>query len=459
MRRKVRGALNYLYERPEVVFVIIALPFGLFSAVFVPQMSVTDEDTHLLRAYQVAHGEFVCHKKSSYPQDIIDKHKSGSPSTRMYTMDFSDTIDDSNEKRYTCGSAAGYSPLAYIPQATGVLGAQLIHPTAATMVLFARIANLLFYVVALYWIIKKVRVGKYIFFIVALIPQMIHLAASLSADMINNVVTLGVVALTLNLFVQKHRISRKQIILLICLVVAAALLKKNLVFTLLPLVFLPVGLFAENKIKNIPFNIHKWALAGVSVITFGVVYLVWSKLSFANLPSAVGLANPIEEHPNLFLNLLFNTYLSDYGDLVFRGVIGEFSSFLYHFPTILVFGQIIILLMVYLCNTSRVNLIVAQNKWLVISATVAFVISILAITYGLYTEWGLKRGIAEYADGVQGRYFTALLVLLIPLFAWVSRYVSVKVKSDKLMLTIISSAQVFLLAFYVLYTIKMLLGK
>jgi len=459
VKQQLKRVLNYLYKRPEIVFILIALPFGVFSAVFVPQMSVTDENAHLLRAYQVARGEFICQKGSIYPQDIIDKSKSGTNGSRNYTMDFSDTIDNSEQNKFACGSAAGYSPIAYIPQALGVTAAEFIHPTAATMVLFARIANLLLYIIALYWIIKKVRVGKYVFFVVALIPQMVHLAASLSADMINNVVTLGLVALILNLFIQQQKVSKKQIFLLLCLVVASALLKKNLVFILLPLVFLPSKLFIENKVKSIPFNIHKWALAGVTVATFALAYVVWTKLSFVNSVAVVGLPNPIEQHPNLFFNLLFNTYLSDYGDLVLRGVIGEFSSFLYHFPTILVFIQLIILLIAYLSESTSSIRIIARNKWLVISMTAAFVISIFAITYGLYTEWGLKRGIAEYADGVQGRYFTALLILLVPLFAWISRYVSVKVKSDKLLFVIITVGQVMLLAFYVLYTVKMLLGK
>lgn len=458
MKLRIRAILNYLYKRPELVFVLIALPFGLFSAIFVPQISVTDEDSHLLRSYQVARGEFICHKSTNYPQDVIDKSRSGSNGSRAYTMDFSDKVDTSDQKKFSCSSAAGYSPLAYIPQAVGILAAEAASPTTAMMVLLARIANLLFYIVAVYWIIKRVLVGKYIFFIIALIPQMIHLAASLSADMINNVVTLAIAAFILSLFVQKQKISRKQIILLICLVVAAALLKRNLILLLLPLAFLPSRLFVENKNKKIPFNIRKWSLAAITIITFGLMYLLWAKLSFVAHSQTAGLANPISAHPNLFLNLLFNTYLSDYGDLVLRGVFGEFSSFLYHFPTILVFAQIVLLLISYIYEPSKSIYAAVRNKWLVISMTGMFIASILTITYGMYTEWGLRRGISEYADGVQGRYFTALLALLIPLFAWVSKYVSIKVKSEKFLFAVIIIGQVTMLGFYVLYTIKTLKG-
>lgn len=58
---------------------------------------------------------------------------------------------DMPEQAFRCGSAAGYSLLAYLPQVIGAIFAQLIHPTAASIVLFARIFSLLFYVGAVYF--------------------------------------------------------------------------------------------------------------------------------------------------------------------------------------------------------------------------------------------------------------------------------------------------------------------
>lgn len=458
LKLNIKKALTFLYKRPELVFVLIALPFGIFSALFVPQVSITDENSHLLRIYQLSEGELVCGDKYSYPRDIVDKSKSGSSSLRQYTGDFSDFIDDSDAVEYSCGSASVYSPFAYMPQVVGVAIAQILHPTAATIVLFARIASLLFYIIAMCVIIRYVKVGKYVFFVVALIPQMIHLAASMSADMMNNVVTLAIVAFMLNLFIQAEKISGKQVAMLFGLVVSAALLKLTIVLVFIPLVCLPSRIFKKNHIKRIPFNIQKWTLASILAGIMVAVYLAWVKVSYFARPEVVGAPNPISEKPSLFVNLLFNTYLSDYGDLVLRGVIGEFSSFLYHFPTILVFMQLLVLIfsLLYYGSRSKNYLTIANNKWLVLSTLLTFIFSILTITYGLYVEWGLKRGIVEYADGVQGRYFTALIVLLIPLFAWIGKYITIRVKPAWLALAIIATSQVVLLGFYVLYTIKIL---
>lgn len=458
MKNRIKTMLGAMYRYPERVFVVLAVIFGTFSAIAVPQISITDEDTHLKRAYQVAQGQFVCQKATDYPLDIIEKSRTGAGGNREYTSDFTNEVDESDRGRFSCGSAAGYSPIGYLPQAAGIAAANAIHPTTGTMVLLARLANLILYVAAGYLIIRKVLVAKYVFFIVLLIPQMIHLAASLSADSLNNIVTLGIFALILNLFIQTSKISRKQIAVLITLLVSAALLKVSLFFILLPLLFLPVKLFKDNKITNVPFNIQKWSLGLLALISSALAYLLWMGISQVESSMVGGVADPIEDQPSLILNLYFNTYFSDYGDLVLRGVFGEFSSFLYHFPTILIIAQLALLLLAFL-HTSGINKAIKKvrsNKWLVLSSTSAFVVSIIAITYGLYKAWGLKRGITLYADGVQGRYFTALLVLLIPFFAWVSKYISFQVKSDRLLFGIILAGQVIILGFYVLYTIRML---
>ena len=287
---------------------------------------------------------------------------------------------------------------------------------------------------------------------------MIHLAASLSSDMMNNVVALGLVAVTINLFVQQSKISKKQIGVLTSLIILAFLLKTNLVILLLPLLFLPARIFKENKFKGVPFNIQKWSLAGFAVIAAGGLYLLWLSLTASDSATLAGSPNPIEQKPLLFINLLFNTYFSDYGDIVLRGMFGDFSSFLYHFPVVLLIIQCILLFIAFLYRPKLEKDVRIINNKLIISALVSFVVSILAVTYVLYVEWALKRGIADHADGVQGRYFTALLVLLIPLFAWVSQHVSIRAKSDKVIFGFIAFTQVILLSFYVLYTLKTLSG-
>ena len=54
---------------PERVFLSLCLLFGLLSAFFVPQLSVSDENMHYLRAYALADGRLES-KRCTYPVDV-----------------------------------------------------------------------------------------------------------------------------------------------------------------------------------------------------------------------------------------------------------------------------------------------------------------------------------------------------------------------------------------------------
>lgn len=454
LQLEVRKIIDLFMRKPEIAFVAIAVPFGTLSALLVPQLSVTDENAHLLRSYQISRGEFICKKITTYPENIASKAKQGSASVRDYDANFSDNISKSPNKKYTCGPAASYTPLAYIPQAIGVALAGLLNPSTGILVLAARLANLVVYISAMYWVIKKVKFGKYAFLIVALIPQMIHLAASMSGDAMNAAVMMAIVAVTINIFTQQSALSKMQIITLTGLIAAAALLKSSIVLMFLPFILLPARKFRIDKYsKNIPDTAMKIMFVLLGGALFAILHLAWQSASFGSTVKAVAVANPIAENPSLFFNLIFNTYLSDYGDLVLRGTIGEFSSFLYHFPTSLILLQIILILLAFI-YVPKSTKIPKRMLWLTLGCTTAFIGSILAITYGLYVDWGLRRGITLYADGVQGRYFTPLIVLLAPLFMVLSRHLYIRVKSERMFLVLILGTQIAILSYYIFMTFR-----
>ena len=462
----MKKLFDRLYKKPELAFLIVGLTFGLFSAIFVPQMSIADEDSHLLRSYQVANGEIICNKSTEYPRSITNASKDGSKvnglpgNERRFSIDFNTKINDSDKVRYSCGSAGSYGFILYIPQAIGINIAKLINPNVSTSILLARVMSVLFYVMAVWFIIKKVKVGKYAFMIIALIPQMLHVAGSLSADMINNVVLLAAVAITINLFMQKTRLTRRQIAGLLLFVIVLATTKATNILVLLPMLFIPTSLFHKNKIKKIPFNIRKWSLVLIS----GVVALsVLVVLNFV-LPDKTALDSggigvsqgPVADKPYLALNVLFNTYFSGYGDFVLRGTFGAFSSFLYELPFIVVIFQLFILLLVFLYREKEDRFII-KNKGFIIGSVSALVLSVLAVTYVMYSQWALRAGIVDHAEGVQGRYFTALLALLIPLFVWIRERLEIRPKSRKEFFYIILTSQIIVLLFYVLFTIRALM--
>jgi uncharacterized membrane protein (DUF373 family) len=176
---------------------------------------------------------------------------------------------------------------------------------------------------------------------------MVHTAASLSADVITNVVAIGLLAIIFNLFIQKTKITKTQIYLLIGMSILVGLTKSTNLILLLMLLFLPdVRFSTKYNVKKIPVNIQRiMLLAGVGLFSIISIF-VWSKL-YGTSPVDLTAKSPLTDNPFYFLTILENTFIDPfigYNDIVFRGTIGEFSSFKYHLPTFAIVTGYLLLL-------------------------------------------------------------------------------------------------------------------
>lgn len=75
----------------------------------------------------------------------------------------------------------------------------------------------------------------------------------------------------------------------------------------------------------------------------------------------------------------------------------------------------------------------------------------------MFSVWAImpfRFGVdAYYADGVQGRYFTALAVLLIPIGIWLQKYFRIETKNEKVFNLIMFFGLALVLGFYVFETV------
>lgn len=439
---------------PALVFLVLASVFGLLAIAVTPQLVVSDENQHFLRSYTLSTGT-VGKETCTYPVEI-NKKASG-----VYVGDLSanytDRVNFQETEQAPCGTAAAYSPFMHAPQAIGMFVAKLIYPSTGLMILFGQLANLALYISALYFIIKHVRFGKWVFVVIGLFPSMIHTAASLSSDVIHNSIVLASVALVFSLFMQTSRLSRKQIILTALLACGLALTKLTNLLVLLPLLFLPTRIFMPNA-KQLPFNLHKWLLvAGIGALSI-VSLLLWQKLYGGAIVSETP-PNILAEYPHHFIKVLFNTYINpsfEYTDKLLQGVVGYFASYSYTLPAFMLFANISLLGVVLFRRNKDEERDIKKVSPLVWSSLVALILSVIAITYALYVIWAVQPWrlgpTALYADGVQGRYFTALLVLLIPTAIWLRKFIAIDIKNDTVLGTIVFSVAGSSLLFFVLQT-------
>lgn len=447
------------YFQPQNTFLICALLFGGISAFTVPQLSVNDENMHFLRAYNLASGS-LGNTGCSYPEDI--KEKDSQVYDNTFSADYSDTIDFTKMAHGKCGSAAGYTPIMHLPQAAGIFLAKIFQPSTASLVLWGRLFNLVFYSAALYFIIRKTRVGKWPLTVIGLFPIMIHTAGSLSADVMNSVICLGAAMFIINLYIDgKKTISNKRLAVLLSLFPLVALSKPTNTLILLLAATLPSTLF-KNVLPHsrfLPAWSHKWLILLCGGILAILALLGWQYL-YGHSITSFSQENLVKDNPLYFIVILSNTYLNPflgYSDVVIRGVVGEFSSFRYHLPTFMV----IVCFALFFISLLRGDVLEEKliRKRIGVLGLLSFVIfcaSLVLVSYAMYATWATQNfrlgPKASYADGVQGRYFTGLLVLFIPVGIWLRKYISINIPSQRLFSGILSISLTLCLVYYTIQT-------
>ena len=446
-------------KKPENVFISLSLFFGVLSAILVPQLSVSDENMHYLRAYGISQSRVESGSRCTLPKDVAKR--AGSVYEGNFSSDYSKPIDRSSLNIDKCSSASGYPPIMHLPQAIGIGIASLFNGSTGLTILFGRLANVLFYSIAVYLIIKWVRIGKWAFTAIGLIPLMVHMASSLSSDCMTNVAVFTITAFILNLFTQKDKLSHKQTIALICTGVFLTLTKSVNALLLFPLLFLPKRLFSPNKNERLPFNIQKWTILVVTGIAAIVSILIWQKIYGQPLLTTGAVHNPLHSNPLKFIAILFNTYINPrlpVSDDIIRGVIGAFSAFKYGLPLFVLIPSFSLLFLSLLhYNKKDQELLGEQTGKLAVYNLVTIGMFVCAVSYAMYTAWALLpfrfgEG-AYYADGVQGRYFTATAVMLVPVGLWLQKYINVRTKNEKVFNLIMFFGLALILSFYIFETV------
>ena len=446
-------------KKPENVFISLSLFFGVLSAILVPQLSVSDENMHYLRAYGISQGRVESGSRCTLPKDVAKR--AGSVYEGNFSSDYSKPIDRSSLNIDKCSSASGYPPIMHLPQAIGIGIANTIHGSLGITILFGRLFNLIFYSISLYFIIKWVRVGKWAFVATGLFPIMIHLSASLSGDCMANIAIFTTVAALLNLFNQKRPMTRRQQLLIVFIFCFSILTKSVSILLLFPLIFLPKHLFSPNKNKKIPFSVQKWSLIIFASILAGLCLMLWLQIYTQPLLTTGAAHNPLHSNPLKFIAILFNTYINPrlpVSDDIIRGIIGAFSAFKYGLPLFVLIPSFSLLFLSLLhYNKKDQELLGEQTGKLAVYNLATIGLFVCAVSYAMYTAWALLpfrfgEG-AYYADGVQGRYFTATAVMLVPVGLWLQKYINVRTKNEKVFNLIMFFGLALILSFYIFETV------
>lgn len=464
---KLTKKLKVFLMTPEYIFAVLALVFGLASAVLTPQLIANDENMHFIRSYALT--DLEVQHECSLPVDIKERgfyaiYGQEKPDYSFNTK----SVDEGNMMQTDCGTASSYNPLLHLPQAVGMEVAKTIWPSTGAMILFGRVLNVIVYVVGLFFIIRFAKIGKWLLAVIGLLPMMVHMSGTLTGDVVNNLIVLGFISYIFNLFVQKTAMTRRQAGVLLTLAGLLAVTKPTNLVLLLPILFLPkktlpVVELHNKKISTFAIRMTIATLSGL--LALGVLF-TWMQIQHNSaLLGDAGAKNPIIENPLFFLEIIFNTYINpdiilggiSYSDWLMRGAVGSFASFRYHLPFSLVFLLLTVFVFIGLRNdTTEQSIMKHSSKALLLSALASFIVVVMAMTYGLYVAWALTYldGGEQYALGLQGRYFTPLLFLLAPALIYIRRFISVNIAEGIATGVIVFIGMGFSLVYYTIQTVS-----
>lgn len=388
-------------------------------------------------------------KDGTYIHNVFGKKVDLEGDTIQFNFARTININSSNDSRIVSSL-----DIAHLPQAAGILVGRLVYPSIGVMSTIGRIFNLTLYLAVIYFIINRVRYGKIAITFLALFPMMIHQAASLSHDVVNIVVIFAWVALMINLFAQEQPITKKQLAAGLVLALLLMVTKASNVLFLGFVLFLPWRLYRNTSIyvflrENLRIHKPNKKTVVVLFVTLGVFVLAAGLLIGHQYLVSHGIG--VFKFLKVFFNTFFRTDINTQLDpIVTTGIVGHFGWLWYKLPEWLVITHLSIFGLILLGDKAPV----VSRKFAIMSGII-LVLSILAITVGMYFQWTILPQIAgtgaEFIQGVQGRYFTLLLILLVPVFAYIQQFVSVKIER-KLLCTIAAVVSSFSLIVYLVLT-------
>jgi hypothetical protein len=189
----------------------VAYLLGALIVIRLPPLGAYDELYHWLRVVQISQGQFL--------PDRVGAEWGGAINAADYNFHawmwfrfldakpirFADAWDQANALSRASAppvvvvfsNYATFSPLAYLPQATGVWLARSLGANPLLQVLAGRLANLTAYIGMVAFIVRTLTAGRAIFLALALTPTMIYLAGALGADPLNFIIPAALFAVCL----------------------------------------------------------------------------------------------------------------------------------------------------------------------------------------------------------------------------------------------------------------------
>lgn len=409
-------------NRPENLFLIGALFWGVIYMILLPVYTAPDEDVHFIASYDYSSrmlGEEGLSKDgkvlvrsidNGYQELLPGKEMMNSFYSLLGTEEKEWSLEES-KSRYPYSTSRNTSLLNYFFQAIGITIGRIFDLNFPLLSIMGRLTNLMAYICLVYMAIKNIPIGKWTIYVISQFPMVLELSSSYSYDVIN----IGMVFLFISVIFKYIHMSKqlsiidwiKIVLLGICTVVI-----KGMYMPILLLIFLIPSHKKEIKKEKIG---RLLVISIVVVITMLINKNLVGHISgvTSGMDIEIGHTNSRSIYSVLFdpfdlICLIGNTIVVQ-SDSILLSVIGQKLSWRIAdiLPVYLIIGFIFLLVYTFYATIDEKNGIYKREK--ILSMVVMILCTGLATMSMLLVNTPVE---SQSVVGVQGRYLLPFMPLM-----------------------------------------------
>jgi len=420
---------NFYYYRKDIakIFLTAIIPIGLLYIFVLLPDGIPDERAHYLRIYDVSMGNIITPLGEDGKGRLnvpLDLEECRTENITNYADVHKQIKLESNYKEMVQveETTKTYSALPYIPGAIVCAICRLFSVNMVVLIYLIRIINFIVSITLIYLAIKIVPFGKLLFAVYSFTPMFIQQIASASFDSMLHSIIMLFIAYSMYLMYRKKDLNLKDRLIYYILCIGIALCK----YVYIPIIFINIFLLANKNIEK--KNAVKLIIVSIliSVLVAGAWFVFTSRypderqVIIERQVNAKEQVKQIIESPTEFLNTFTNT-IKDKGEYYLYTFVGSLLGWLdIGIPTRYIIAFIVLLLGAPFFENHEYQFNRKEKLWCIFIGIGIFVL----VLVGLYLTWTTVG--ASIIEGVQGRYFIPIVILLLLTLCMKNNYVKVK---------------------------------
>ncbi|MEP6993049.1 MAG: DUF2142 domain-containing protein [Acidobacteriota bacterium] len=408
-----RGEAN----RWSALALLLLLIFGILFALVTPPFQAPDEPQHFFRAFLVSEGRFLPVGRDGSSGDWLPyslPHLAGQlservpfhPERRVDTRAIRGAFGvrlDSRNRIFVPFMTSAYSVVPYLPAALGIAAARLLTDSVLLLLYAGRLASVAVSAALFAWAIRAAPLCRPVFFLLALTPTAVFLAASVSADAFTNGFCFLLTAAALRLALGgRSTWTRRNFGLWLLLTAILGLTKPGYVLLSALAFLVPAEALGSRRRRN--------AWAALSIAACGATMAAWT-LAIRDIYPPLSRGTPfaparqlqsIAGHPLDFAGLLL-AQLAREATALADQYIGKLGWIDTRLPPPLIAAILLGIVVAALTGGQGPAFLSTSQRRLLTCVLVASLVWIATLLYVIWTPYG-SRAIGS----LQGRYFIPL---------------------------------------------------